>query len=176
MRRSSATARDYYTTKDGRQLEGNSRVAYGHAAAALPERDIRLAMQLAARDMNVEWLNMAMRLPMRLPAGVGARILRQRALDGKLEPPGGVTETEHAARTRDVAKRICAFTVDDMPASVVMVRLLVFCVCLRLGNVPQGPVWQACGIPERTGEHYASGDSHITWPVWRTLRGLALDV
>lgn len=105
-------------------------------------------------------------------AGVGGAALggvRQQALQGALDGhPATGDETL-------MLRRLLAVDVADMPPPTDLVGVLLEAASQRLGGAPRAEVWRAIGVhPDRGRDLLARHAKSVDWPLWYTLRDLAL--
>ncbi|MEM8791049.1 MAG: hypothetical protein AAGE80_05495 [Pseudomonadota bacterium] len=106
--------------------------------------------------------------------GKQAMALRKDAAEGRMDhlEEYGIALNKLAGPT---IQKLSEIGVHDMPANSDQISMLVEWVSQRKGGISISAVWEMIGVKASTGRGYTSGRSEISWPVWFTLRALALE-
>jgi hypothetical protein len=101
--------------------------------------------------------------------GAALAVLRMDAMTGVHDAE---LDHEAAASMRAV---LMGLTAADMPPSTDLVWIMLETASQRLGGISRAMVWHAIGIKEGRGRDLlARNASAVDWPIWYTLRKLAL--
>lgn len=123
---------------------------------------MRLAQLARSHNADLSALRRGMIVAAREPTGRAAIKCRREAADGLYDRFLAMPVVNERLG------QIMGVTVEDMPPPAAMVLDLLETVCVR-GRHGRSEAWAAIGVP-RAGPAL----DRLSWPVWRTLRDLAL--